>query len=285
MRGISLGWKLAPGIVALSCLAPATAGADVHLQFGTKWQPLRYTTAAYPSGGATGLTGLSSPIGLSGFQTTSLDPYFAIFFAQKYGLQLSLDIGYGSLGSSSQTAMNPVVANDVSFLQFGFSLGFKFYITQPRREKVSPYIYADFYKYFSSINAPNSMLNDGQVGFAASLLSPLGASFAFGAEYFVTQNFSIGSEVLGLKVASVSADLTVPAGPTRTTASYTYVTFYTGITLNYRFQVQASVQSTEEEVTDEEAPKKRKKVRTAPAVGEEETAPPPPPPPSPEAVD
>lgn len=284
MRGTSSGWKFALGTVAvaLCCLAPARAGADVHMQFGTKWQPLRYTTAAYPTGGA---AAASLPTGLSGFQSTSLDPYLAIFFAQKYGLQLSLDVGYGKLGNETQVGMAAPEPNNSSFFQFGFSLGFKFYITQPRREKVSPYIYADFYKYFASINADKASTD--QVSFLASLHSPIGASFAFGAEYFVTQNFSIGSEILGLKVANVGASTTTGTAPStsRTSLDYTYITFYTGITLNYRFQVQASVHSSEEEGGEEEgaAPKKRKKIRAQ--AGTEEESTPPPPPPSPEAVD
>ena len=78
--------------------------------------------------------------GDSGLQATSLDPYFAVFFAQKYGLMLSLDIGYGKYAVTLPSM--PEVDN--SFVQFGFSLGFKMYITQPRRERVAPYVEMGF---------------------------------------------------------------------------------------------------------------------------------------------
>ncbi|MCS6912237.1 MAG: hypothetical protein RMK29_18795 [Myxococcales bacterium] len=287
MRGMHSAWKwkLAVGWMVLFCLAPGRASADLHLAFGTRWQPLRYTTAAYPMGNPGGFGGLRPPLGLSGFQTTSLDPYLALFFAQKYGLLLSLDIGYGRLGGETQVGMAAPEPNNTSFFQFGLALGFKFYITQPRRERVAPYLYADFYKYFASINADKASTD--QVSFAAGLLSPIGATFAFGAEYFVTPNFSVGSEVLGLKVANAASDLTVGMAPntSRTSMSYTYVTFYTAISLNFRFQVQASVQAEEEERSEEEAQPARKKKRPRQQASEGEEAPPTPPPPTPEAID
>jgi hypothetical protein len=294
MPGKITAWSISLGLIACCCLWPARAGADVHLAFGTKWQPVRYTTSLYPVGtpGAMGMPGagtVSPPVvgGLSGFQTTSLDPYFAVFFAQKYGVFLSLDIGYGTLKQEYDSAnmqfasINP---NNSSFFQFGFALGFKWYITQPRKEKVSPYLLIDFYKYFGVIN---SKASQELVDATASLLSPIGADFAFGAEYFVTPSFSVGSEVLGLKVANVSFER--GSGPTRVSTAYTYLTFYTGISLNYRFQIKATVQATEEEATEEgeeEAAPKKKKKKARPAPGDEEAAPPPPPPPpTPEAVD
>jgi hypothetical protein len=280
MRGKISARTLAIGFVALCCTAPAVASADVHLSFGTRWQPLRYTTAAYPFADGTA----PAATRLSGFQSTSLDPYVAVFFAQKYGVLLGLDVGYGKVGTEKTAGTTSMFTND-SYFQFGFSLGFKWYITQPRREKVAPLLYADFYKYFASITTDKMNVTGDQAGFNASLLSPIGGTIAFGAEYFVTPNFSVGSEIFGLKIAGVSGELN--NGMSRQTASYTYVTFYTAITLNYRFQVQASVQAGDEEADAEaEKPKKKKKVVTENNDEEGAATPtPPPPPPSPEAVD
>lgn len=276
MRGKNTAWKSALLVGGLTCSVPAAAWADVHLAFGTKWQPLRYTSAAYPNAGG------GAPVALSGFQSTSLDPYLAVFFAQKYGINLGLDIGYGKLARETIAGMMTTSAND-SYFQFGFSLGFKWYITQPRKEKVSPFLYADFFKYFSSISTDKMSVTGDQAAAQAALLSPIGGTLSFGAEYFVTPNFSIGSEVFGLKIAGVSSDLNT--GMSRTTQNYTYVTFYTALTLNYRFQVQASVQADDEEKPEEAAPPRKKK-KAKPAEGEEEATPTtPPPPPAPEAVD
>lgn len=282
MRGKNTA--LVIGSLALSCLCPALAHADVHLAFGTKWTPLRYTVGA-PDAYKFADTTFHVPVGGSGFQSTSLDPYIAAFFAQKYGAVLSLDIGYGSLSGEKPNGMMQQTTNN-SFTQFGFSLGFKYYISQPQRSKVSPYLYADFFKYFASISTDTPNVGSNQAGGIASLLSPVGGDFAFGAEFFVTPAFSIGSEVLGLRVASAGGEL-VPATPSagHTAESYTYLTFYTGISLNYRFQIAASVRSTDEETeTGEAPPKPVKKVKKV-QVEEETGTPPPPPPPSPEAVD
>jgi hypothetical protein len=304
MRGPYSALVFATPLAALTCLGLCffpcqKASADVHLVFGTKWDPLRYTTAAFPfassnANAPASLSGLTSQLGGSGFQTTSLDPYVGVFFAQRYGVLLSLDIGYGKLSQDTTPAGGTLMSDNNSFFQFGFALGYKMYLNQPRRERISPYLYVDFFKYFASITS-DTPGSQQAAPYAAGLLSPVGASFAFGAEYFVTPGFSIGSEVFGLKVADVGSDYTTtPAtGMTAGThigTSYTYVTFYTGITLNYRFQIQTSVNVAEEnETADEDAApaKKKKKVKAAPASDEDNSnaAPPAPPPPSPEAVD
>lgn len=276
---------LLAGLTAAGCLLPATARAELHLAFGTRWQPLRYTTALFPNAGADE----RSNQGLSGFQSTSLDPYVALFFAQKYGALLSLDIGYGK--NTSQTTTNTamgssMMASNNGYFQFGFALGFKWYVSQPRASRVTPYLYADFFKYFASVMT-DKMVTGDQASFQASVASPIGASFAFGAEYFVTPSFSLGSEVLGLRVASTSGELNIPSGAGNTTRSqsYTYLTFYTGISLNYRFQVSAKVSASEEESGEEEkaeAPKPKKK-KVKPPTDDGETTPTPPP--TPESVD
>ena len=279
---------LLAGLTVAGCLLPTTARAELHLAFGTRWQPLRYTTALFPNAGADE----RSNNGLNGFQSTSLDPYFALFFAQKYGALLSLDIGYGK--NSAQTTTNTGMSSSTtaannSFFQFGLALGFKWYVTQPRASRVTPYLYADFFKYFASITT-DKMITGDQASFQASAASPIGASFAFGAEYFVSPSFSVGSEVLGLRVSNTSGDLNIPsgAGSTIRSQSYTSLTFYTGISLNYRFQLAAKVSASEEEggggeEEKSEAPKpKKRKVKQNPEDGETTT---PTPPPTPESVD
>ncbi len=289
MRGHLSALMFACGLFALTSLAPVTASADVHLTFGTKWDPLRYTTAAFPcAGGCTNVNpgALKPLLGNSGFQTTSLDPYVGVFFAQKYGVLLSLDIGYGKLSQDTTTG-TVMGSNNSSFFQFGFALGYKMYFNQPKKERISPYLYVDFFKYFASVSTDTPGTDPGVIGAAGALLSPIGATFAFGAEYFVTPGFSLGSEIFGLKVADVGTDYTTGMGATKTGVSYTYVTFYTGITLNYRFQIQTSVNVSEETEGDEEAAvkPKKKKVKPVPASDDDNATPPVPPPPSPEAVD
>ena len=62
---------------------------------------------------------------------------------------------------------------------------------------------------------------------------------AFGAEYFLTPSFSLGAEVLGLRFAYSEGDYNVSGfgGNSQVTAKNMYLTFYTGISLNYRFGI------------------------------------------------
>jgi hypothetical protein len=273
------------GLFALGVLLAlaSPARADFNLQLGLKWIPVNYTkpiTASTTGGGA----GSAPLFDDQGWQTTNLVNNFGGFFLDgRLGFQISLDLGWGSV-TTDVGSTSPV---DTSFTQFGFSLGGKYYITAPRREHVSPYILLDFFKYFSSVSTKDSMITDSQASYVAGLVSPLGVDAAVGAEYFFTPAFSIGAEVLGIKYAYAEGDFTT--GNIKTTTKHQYVTFYTGISLNYRFAIAGSVHVKEENGEPEEAPKRPTK-RVAPAPRHEDTTPPPPkneepPPENPEEVD
>jgi len=279
-----LGAALLAGLLSLALL-PA-ARADLHLAIGSRIEPLRYSSAYFPSSN----TGTARPPSLydaesAPFQSTSLSPYLALFFAQRYGVMASLDIAYAKLSGETQGANDAMPARDNnSYFQFGLALGFKIYITPPRASRVAPYVYADFFKYFASVSTDNAGVTGEQASAQAALRSPIGATAAVGAEYFLSPSFSIGSEIFGLRVSSVSGEYHgMPGGPaadqTRHSASYTQVSFYTGITLNFRFPVSASARSEEERDSDEKSGRRRPGEPPPPA------PPPPPPPPTPEAID
>jgi hypothetical protein len=260
-------------------LAARPAHANFVIAIGVKYAPVNYTTPVSTTG-----ANMTTP--LAGWNTTALNNYFGLFFLEgQLGVQLGLDLGY----SSRHDDAGAMVGNqDLSYTQFGFSIGGKYYITKPRAGKVAPYVYLDFYKYFASIST-SSTVPKGYESFLASLSSPLGIDAAVGAEYFFTPGFSIGAEVLGLKYAFTEGSYTPgPGGLASLTISETnhYVTFYTGLSLNYRFDIVAQVRVREpEETSDEdEAPRPRRKKKEAPQ-------PPPeapssePPPPAAESVD
>jgi hypothetical protein len=271
------------GIFALILVgAPTPARADITLSMGLKWNPVNYTKPVSASmGGATGPTAVP----LSGWQTTSLDNNFGLFFLDgRLGLQIGLDLGYGS-ATREATGVNV----DLSYTQFGFSLGGKFYITAPKANHVAPYVLLDFFKYFASVSTNDKSVPNDQAGYIAGLSSPLGINAAFGAEYFFTPAFSLGAEVLGLRFAYTEGDYTLSGGfggDSKVTAKNMYLTFYTGISLNYRFAIAGNVHVKEE--TGEEPPAKPVR-KVTPAPRHQEEAPPPkgeePPPENPEEVD
>lgn len=262
--------------LSLLCGGLGAARADVHLALGSRLEPMRYTKSVFPySSGITQRPGGGAGVDES-LQSTALSPYLGLFFAQKYGLILGLDVAYAKADGSTQGAGAPMATTeDNSFLSFGVGLGFKAYITQLKAGRVVPYVYLDVFKYFASVTTDKKDVTGEQASAQAALRSPTGGTLAFGAEYFFSPGFSIGSEIFGLKVQGVSADWK-ENDDTHRSSSFTQVAFYTGLTLNYRFQLSASVKSAGD---DEEA--RRRSAESAP--------PPIPPPPTaqpvPEAVD
>jgi Outer membrane protein beta-barrel domain len=268
--------RLFAGLVVLGMLAAATpARADFNIQTGLKWVPLRYTKPISVGGGGMG-GGLPTAGALYGWQTTSLDNYIALFFTEQIGIQLSLDFGWAS-GHVDFNGMNSL---DASYTQVGVALGAKFYLNRPARERVSPYLLADFFKYFAGVSTNENVTND-VVGYLAGLASPVGFDLAFGAEYFFTTSFSLGAEVLGLRFAHIDAGLDNGGNPIHTNANY--FTLYTGVSLNYRFLATASVHTYEEDEDRENPrPKAKKKKKVVQPDGEEGEGGGPP---SPESVD
>src|SRR5262249_6430555 len=139
------------------------------------------------------------------------------FLDGKLGALVGLDVGYSQKKMTGSAATD----SDMSFTQFGFSLGAKYYVLTPKRERVTPYLLLDFYKYFASVSTSDKTVTNDQAGFIAGLVSPLGIDFALGAEYFVTPGFSVGAEVLGLKFAYSQGEFT-PQGGTKVEAKNQY---------------------------------------------------------------
>lgn len=280
MRGTLTRGLCGLAILTAGLCLPSVASADVHLAIGSRIEPLRYTSAFLSNGTDPG--GLLKYAGTTGLQSASLSPYFGLFFAQKYGIVLSFDVGYGTTGSEQQTTGAPTAKTESnSFFQFGIGVGGKIYFNQPRAQKVSPYLYVDLYKYFASVATDNPNVTGEQAKAQANMRSPIGGTLAIGAEYFLSPGFSIGSEIFGIRVSNVSGEYKDQA-MTRNSSSFTQFSFYTGLTLNYRFQVQASVQTVDDDSAEQTAAPKRKR---RPVQQQDDNQPPALPAPSPEAID
>jgi hypothetical protein len=273
-------------VVGLVLGASAPAQADFNIATGLKWVPLRYTA---PVGAGTSTSNGSGPVpgqwyrDVAGemygnhWQTTSLDNYLGFFFTEQIGIQLSLDFGYGSLNNHTDGGGQ----FSTSYFQLGIGIGAKFYLNRPSRERVSPYLFVQGFKYFASVSTNDSSgaFTNDVVAAIAGFRSPVGLDAAFGAEYFFTTSFSLGAEVLGLRLAHVQGDIPNGAGG-RISTGETFFTLYTGISLNYRFLATARVYTYEEE-EDRASPRPKTRPRRPP--------PPPPtdetPPPDRESVD
>jgi hypothetical protein len=277
---------MGPMIAAALVASASPARANWDLAVGVKWLPLNYTQPVSSSGSAGGVTPLS------GWNTTSINNYVGGFILDgKLGFTVGLDLGYASR-SISPGGTAPSV--DLSFTQFGFTLGSKYYLLKPRGGHVAPYVLLDFFKYFASVSTSAPGVQKGTEDVLGGLASPLGIDAAVGCEYFFTNSFSLGAELLGLKYLYSAGSATAAAGFAGTATSTTtnqYVTFYTGISLNYRFAMGGLHVKSEGETSEpaEAAPPVRHREKEiAPERPQVEPPPPPPreaPPAEPESVD
>jgi hypothetical protein len=237
--------------LALSlALSPTLAHGDFSLQFAVKWEPLRYilpqvdtvhpanTSPASPSdpslAGQSGTAVLPSSSSYNAFQRRDLNALLGLGFTDKLTLQIGFDLARASLSHTDAEAS----AVNRTFTTFGFSLGVKFNFTAPRREKISPYLYGDFFKYFSAINDDRpGNLSQSEVEFSAGLTSPLGFRLGFGIEYYFTESFGLGAEIAGLQLAYSSGSMRRTDAGTAVNheQSLTSVAYYTALTLTFRF--------------------------------------------------
>jgi hypothetical protein len=282
---------MGPTIAAALLASASPARANWDLAVGVKWLPLNYTQPVSTTG-ATG--GMITPTPLSGWNTTSINNYVGAFILDgRLGFTLGFDFGYSSR-SVAPGGMTPSV--DLSFTQFGFTLGSKYYLLKPRGGRVAPYVLFDFYKYFASVSTNAVNTAKGSEDWLGGLASPLGIDAAVGVEYFFTNSFSLGAELLGLKYAYSAGSQTTQAGfagSTTATTTNQYVTFYTGISLNYRFEISGGLHMKVEAEGGggenvEPPPVRHHNKEIAPERPQVEPPPPPPkeqPPAEPESVD
>ncbi len=271
------------GAVVLALVGWAEpAHAKWNLAVGVKWLPASYTTPISPGLDASG----NKLAPLSGFNTTNLNNYIGGFILDgRLGFTLGLDFGY----SQHTIPQTMTMSTDESFVQFGLSLGSKYYLLKPRAGRVAPYVIFDFFKYFATVSSSVTTTPvKNSTDFLAGLASPLGIDAAVGCEYFFTNAFSVGGELLGLKYSYASGSQPIGGGfmSSSITTSTQYVTFYAGFTLNYRWEIGRTWKVREpgdaEEPADEERASHPRKTTLEPdhAPPAEKQPPPREPPPS-----
>jgi hypothetical protein len=229
-------------------LSSAVARADFNLSFQVKWEPYRYVlpqlATQVPPGagmppttdpgapGASGTSPLPSNSSVNAFQRQDLNARLGLGFTDKFTLQIGLDIARASLSETVDT-------NSVNrgFTTIGFAVGLKYNFIAPAREKISPYIYGDFFKYFTALNddRPNN-LPQNEVEFSAGLAAPFGFHIAFGVEYYFTESFGIGAELFGFEGAFSSGSMrrTENGNSVSHDQSLNTFSYYTALTLIFR---------------------------------------------------
>lgn len=204
--------------------------------------------------------------GLGAVATHGINLHFGVGFAKGDQVlpylgfsmvRLSYDISYLSNNDDEDNVLDALEPqNNGSALQFGLQIGAKFFFIERAKGKAPPFLNVAFEKYIGSIvedgdyrgPAGNSIDPDtdadDNLNFLLhdqGLLSPTGFRFAFGAEYYFNDNFSLGGEFFGLKFHWAQGDN--PDDIARRTVN-TRFALYTSLHMTYRFSftVRASVQ-------------------------------------------
>lgn len=172
-------------------------------------------------------------------------------------VRVSYDVSFVADGDDEDAILDAVEPNDNgSALQFGLQIGAKFFFIERAKGKAPPFMNIAFEKYIGSIAEDGDYRGPAGASFDPDadgddnvdyllhdqgLLSPTGFRFAFGAEYYFNDNFSIGGEFFGLKFHWAQGD---NQRDINRRTILTRFALYTSLTMTYRFSftVRASVQ-------------------------------------------
>lgn len=267
-------------IVAL--LVPAISFADTSIQLGTKWYFTKRSfeganiVTAIPPAGAGGVDAGADGLPMSHL-LEDINGNFGIGIGDSAVVMLGLDIG--RWGQSMQARETPgdttsaIKQFDASVFRFGLAPALKLYFSDRNPGHISPYFYAEFFKYITSVSSTNVIGDNSTLllAYIGDRLSPIGGSAALGCEYNFSRNFSIGADIIGLRFAHTG--FTSPKGigyggqaDTALVGSSNEFTWYTTINLNFRIFGLFQVYTKEDD-------------RPEPArIGGSEAPPPPPPP-------
>ena len=229
-------------IMSVILFSAALSQAGVSLMAGIKWIPARYTVPAQAQShpdentlATTNYPGVRENALLGSWYNIDLNPYVGLGLFEKLYFILGLDIGWYKHSNNYEPHVASGTAAYQSYTQFGFNIGIKYYFSRPTKGNITPYIYADFYKYFAAIGDDHIGAElQPEVVFNAAFSSPVGFNLAFGIEYNFSDGFSIGAEILGFRYEHQGADF-IDENLVTHDVSRNLITLYVGITMNFRF--------------------------------------------------
>lgn len=263
---------LAAGGLALTA-APRSAGA-VSLNLINDWKMGDVATlgntngtgglASFSYAGAIGTTGVIPRLGVNfhlgiGFGRGDQVVPFLGFNMDR--VQIVDDVLWDEDGDGDEDDQGVA---DASIAVFGLEIGAKFFLVERAKGKAPPFILVSFHKYFAGLNAYSDDTYAGPLGdyedigawgdidddngaayiaYDNARHSPLGFKFAFGAEYYFNDNFSLGGTFFGMEFNYARANLYISDAVDQFTTTNEF-NFYTSLNMTYRFAftMRASVQ-------------------------------------------
>lgn len=192
-------------------------------------------------------------VDVSAINKTNFGGDFQLKPIDRLAITLALDLGY------SKYTVHPYMTGEelavsASYVSFGFLLGVKFYVIEPAPKKATLYLKLDGGKYIAKAsNNASSQTGNEELAFQLAMLGDLSAplvfQFAVGAEFFAAKSFSVGADILGLRMAYSKGDngQSDIAGVWSGTQKLMTFSIYSALTLNFGFYKGESSKSSDEE--------------------------------------
>jgi hypothetical protein len=210
------------------------------------WENYKKPILVHESSSAAALGNLDA----NDFGGMNLGGNFQLRAIDRLVISLSIDMGmtkHTMFPYTGLTGANADVESTATCFSFGILLGGKFYVMEPKAEKASLYLHIGAGKYFASVK--NSAVNkiadqaaaealDFQTKTISKLAAPIIIQLAIGAEYFLSDAFSIGADILGFRVGISKSNVGQSASAGAWSGEHKLFTFtvYSAITMNFRFE-------------------------------------------------
>ena len=167
----------------------------------------------------------------------ALQPFAGIDYLS---VSMSFDMPALDLGEIGEGLGQADMEMDIGASMFIPYIGAKFFLSTTREAK--PYVFGSFFKSFPSVKfevGGEDALGEEGEDFIKDLLGFWGLKFGFGAEYAVSDHFSIGGEY-GIKMHFYGAELSIEdagelADEIQTEVSASMKKSYVAIVLNFYF--------------------------------------------------
>jgi len=215
----------------------AAANAQAGFNFGVKALSLSQTDPTRIISNA-GENTTAVPI----LTSHTLGAYFGFDVSPQVVIFGGLDFYRSQVKRETTPPSGTITKYETSFTSFSPTVGVKFYFKPRTSGQITPYILGGIFKTFTSVTlddpsyviTPQNKSYDEEL--AKKINSPIGFYPAFGVEYYLSNNFSLGGEFgIRFSMASATSSVTVNSQTTSRKLTDTFISHYFGITLNYRF--------------------------------------------------
>ncbi|MDJ0762277.1 MAG: hypothetical protein QNJ97_04740 [Myxococcota bacterium] len=212
----AIPWVLGVGLL-LPAVSSVAEGGGLGVGARFTWNNYKKPVLAYSE-----TEGVNPGADINAFGSPNLGGEFHWRLNRQFVILASLDFGYFSHSVWPYPSEN---ADDVlkiknNYFSLGFLLGLKYYFWKPSPKEAVLYATIGGGKYFTSVknNDPANYLDTDEANvewnviqkkaeMIGDLASPIVAQLSIGAEFFATQSFSVGADLLGIRFGFANSNV------------------------------------------------------------------------------